>query len=332
MNQMKHTFHIVSCAAICLAVFVMLSCNKENPDNPMFDESRLGVCSWSWATDIPTVLKLMEENGIKAMQLATTPWVVDQMSEEQKKDFGDKEPREVLDAIKEEIRLGRISVFSTMVSFPYEEYTSRQTTYDADGFMFTKDKYGHDPKQVWEEELVIMDKAAALTSELGVPYLSTMPGFFSKDWDLALERVKQVCDICSKYGVTLLLEAGQEPASDLAFFLKILENRYSGIKIGISFDPANCLISQSGNPIEAFDTLLPWILQVHVTDGDEDAQWEDCFVAWGKGDISGKYDFLNHVHDSSYDGYLIVEVGSMVDGDQSAAVMSAYNAIAKYYK
>ncbi len=315
-----------------MVVSVLVSCKKEDgakEPKPLFDASRVGVCSWSWGMDVPSVLKQMKLKGIGGIQLATTPWVVDELSEEQKKDFGGKEPLDVLTDLYSEVLLGELDIMSTMVSFPYEEYTSRQTVYDSDGLMFTKDKYGHDPEEVWKEEREILGRAALLTWELGVKYLTLMPGFLSKDWDLAMERVKEACDTCSKYDVILLLDTGEDSAEDLANFLDKMDVKYPDIQLGVSFDPGNFLIYQSGDPIKAFDTLFPWIGQIHVTDGIENAAWDDCLVAWGEGDVSGKYNFLQHVHDSEYSGNLLIEVGSMVDGDKVSAIMSAYNAMTK---
>ncbi|MBQ0077870.1 MAG: sugar phosphate isomerase/epimerase, partial [Bacteroidales bacterium] len=176
--------------------------------------------------------------------------------------------------------------------------------------MFTEDGLGHSADEEWATNRVLVSKAAELASELGAPYLSTEVGFVNKDWNLALERVKAACDMCSAEGVTFLIESGQESGAEMKKFLEDLEKKYPGIKIGVNFDPANHILYDTDTPDNAFDILRPWIKQVHVKDCLLDASrrnsWSEDIV-WGTGDVSGKFDFLQHVYDSGYKGNLLVE-------------------------
>ena len=70
------------------------------------------------------------------------------------------------------------------------------------------------------------------------------------------------------------------------------------------------ILYDTDTPNNAFDILQPWIKQVHVKDCLLDASrrksWSEDIV-WGTGDVSGKFDFLQHVYDSGYKGNLLVE-------------------------
>lgn len=290
------------------------SCSKDEADDSTlkysFAPERIGVCSWSWKTDMTTILQNMKEMNIKGIQLATTPWVAGNLSDAQKEIFGNDESQEVLDEIKRLSASGEINIMSTMICFPHEDYSTMSTIENTSGFLFTEDNSGHNADEEWKTNFKLLEEAAKLTSELGVKYLSTEVGFVKKDWNLALERVREACDICSKYGVLFLIESGQESGTDMKLFLEDLENKYPGTKIGVNFDPANHLLYGTDTPDNAFDIIQPWIKQVHVKDAVTDpgkrAFWSEDIV-WGTGDVSTKYEFLQHVYNKGYTGNLLVE-------------------------
>ncbi|MGD0044716.1 MAG: TIM barrel protein, partial [Isosphaeraceae bacterium] len=58
------------------------------------------------------------------------------------------------------------------------------------------------------------------------------------------------------------LETGQETAAVLLGLLEKLDRP----NVGVNFDPANMLLYDKGNPIEALRLLGPWVRQVHIKD------------------------------------------------------------------
>lgn len=305
MKTFNRIFFFIGIAAL------LVSCSKDEYENTYhFSSDRIGVCSWSWKSDMNTILNAMETMGITGIQLATTPWVAGDLSNAQKEIFGYEESSDVLDRIKQLSKTGKLNIMSAMICFPHEDYTSLQTIWNTSGFMFTEDGLGHSADEEWMTNRSLVSAAAKLASELNIPYLSTEVGFVNKDWNLALERVKDACDICSTEGVTFLIESGQESGTEMKKFLEDLEKKYPETKIGVNFDPANHILYDTDTPNNAFDILQPWIKQVHVKDCLLDASrrksWSEDIV-WGTGDVSGKFDFLQHVYDSGYKGNLLVE-------------------------
>jgi len=292
-------------AILCL--FMCVSCGEKTYH---FQSSRIGVCSWSWKSDMNTILDAMGKMGITGMQLATTPWIAGDLSDAQKEIFGYEESSEVLDRIRSLAASGELNIMSSMICFPHEDYTSLETIYNTSGFLFTEDKYGHSAQNEWRVNSDLVKKAAELTASLNVLYLSTEVGFVKKDWNLALERVKYACDVCSAVGVTFLIESGQESGDEMKNFLEDLTSKYPGTRIGVNFDPANHILYDTDTPNNAFDILFDWICQVHIKDclcdPSKRAGWSEDIV-WGTGDVSRTFNFLQHVYDSGYKGNLLVE-------------------------
>jgi len=63
-------------------------------------------------------------------------------------------------------------------------------------------------------------------------------------------------------GSSIALETGQETAAAMAAFLKRVGRR----NVGVNFDPANMILYDQGDPVEAVKALGPWIRQCHVKD------------------------------------------------------------------
>ncbi len=305
---------------IVLGVFCVLfainfiSCSDDYNEgkiiNHQFSNERIGVCSWSWKTDMSTILKNMQEMNIQGIQLATTPWVAGNLSDAQKEIFGNNESESVLEDIKRLSKEGKINIMSCMVCFPHEDYSSIETIHKTSGFLFTEDAQGHTAEEEWATNSEIVRKAAVLTKELGVKYLSTEVGFVKKDWELALERVKYACDVCTENGVTFLIESGQESGEEMKKFIQDLESKHPGTQIGVNFDPANHILYGTDTPNHAFDILRPWVKQVHVKDANLDESTRKAWcedILWGTGDVKKTFNFLNHLYVVGYKGNLLVE-------------------------
>ena len=69
---MKKLLAIISAVALAFVV----GCGGKAPEASVkIDSSRIGVCSWSWRTDMKNVERLMDEAGIKGVHLALGPFI-----------------------------------------------------------------------------------------------------------------------------------------------------------------------------------------------------------------------------------------------------------------
>jgi sugar phosphate isomerase/epimerase len=102
------------------------------------------------------------------------------------------------------------------------------------------------------------------------------------------------------------LETGQEPAAVLLRFIQDVGRP----NLRINFDPANMILYGTGDPIEAWKTLAPWVISVHAKDGD----WPDRSAPeslgserpLGQGSV-GMERFVQAVAASGFRGSLNVE-------------------------
>jgi sugar phosphate isomerase/epimerase len=102
----------------------------------------------------------------------------------------------------------------------------------------------------------------------------------------------------------LLLETGQETAEELREFMEKLNHP----AIGVNFDPANMILYDKGNPIDAVRVLAPWIKHIHIKDATRTTQpgtW-GAEVPWGDGQV-GTEAFLNVLKEIGFEGVLAIE-------------------------
>ena len=104
--------------------------------------------------------------------------------------------------------------------------------------------------------------------------------------------------------IALGLETGQETAPVLVDLLQKL-NRPN---VGVNFDPANMILYDKGNPIEALRTLGPWIRQVHI----KDARRTKVPGTWGEEVVvgTGEVDwpaFFATLQELKFTGRLVIE-------------------------
>lgn len=252
---------------------------------------RIGVCSWSWRLPLKDVAAQMEKSGVKGIHLALGPFISPD------KRHGAAESAETFAFVKEKVSKGDWVLMSTMIGMVGEDYSTLETIRKTGGIV---------PDATWEKNRHIVTRGAQLTQELGCAYLSTHAGFLDesdpKAFKKFVERVLWMRDECRKYGVTLLLESGQETAEDLASFMA----RVPGV--GINFDPANMILYGKGNPREALKVLVPWIRQVHVKDAvltKVSGTW-GTEVPWGEGEVGGAT-FVADLERVGYSGNYVIE-------------------------
>ena len=274
-----------------VALLVAAGCHYAPVDRSVVEPSRVGVCSWSWRLPMKEVAAEMDKAGVKGIHLALGPFIAPD------KRHGAAEDAATLTFVKAKIATGEWKLMSTMVGTVGEDYSTLETIRRTGGIV---------PDEHWEANKKIVTAGAKLTQELGCKYMSTHAGFLDESDPAALakyiERVSWMRDECAKYGVTLILESGQETAEDLAKFMRKVRG------IGINFDPANMVLYAKGRPREALKLLYPWIRQVHVKDACETkvpGTW-GTEVPWGEGEVGGKF-FIAELEGLGYKGNYVVE-------------------------
>jgi len=240
----------------------------------------VGVCSWSLQTDIAGVAEAMNKIGLEHVHLGVRPAIEDP---------------DVLSRIRSQ----DWSITATMIDFPQEDYSTLEAIKITGGIV---------PDEYWERNRKLFLDAAGLTAELGVKYLTMHAGFIDES-DPAYagklrDRIRLLADAAAEKNVILLLETGQETAEELRDFLERLNHP----AIGVNFDPANMILYDKGNPIEALRILAAWIKHLHVKDATRTkvpGTW-GAEVPWGEGEVNPDA-FLATLDEIGFDGAMAIE-------------------------
>jgi sugar phosphate isomerase/epimerase len=118
------------------------------------------------------------------------------------------------------------------------------------------------------------------------------------------DRLIVTADLFSDHGVDLGLETGQETAAHLLEFLESMKRT----SVGANYDPANLILYDKGDPIEALRLLGPWIKQCHIKDATktrEPGTW-GAEVATGSGEVDWAA-FFRTVEEIQYPGTFAIE-------------------------
>ena len=261
----------------------------------------VGVCTWSLGNDLDKISILREQTQLNHLNLALGPAL-----------DGDEKylPR---------VRKDGWNISATMVGFPKEDYTTLETIKVTGGIV---------PDEDWEDNRKRTFDAIDITAELNVQYLLMHFGFLdTEDADKAkklYDRIKILADRAAEKSVQLLMETGQETAAELSQFLKELNHP----ALVVNFDPANMLLYDKGNPVEAVEVLAPWIKHVHIKDAlrtKTPGTW-GVEVPWGAGQVSPT-EFLKTLKKINFVGALAVEreAGDNRIGDVKTALDALKN-------
>jgi len=240
----------------------------------------VGICSWSLRTDIAGVADAMKKIGLEHVHLGIRPAV---------------ENAGVLAAIEKQDWI----ITSTMIDFPQEDYSTLESI---------KVTGGIGPDEYWEQSHKLFVGAVDVAAKLAVKYLSMHAGFIDES-DPAYtkkfyDRIRCLADAASKKDILLLLETGQETAQELRHFLEELNHP----AIAVNFDPANMILYDKGDPIEAVRVLSSWIKHIHIKDAirtEQPGTW-GAEVPWGDGQV-GPEAFLNTLKEIGFEGALAIE-------------------------
>jgi sugar phosphate isomerase/epimerase len=247
---------------------------------------RLAVCSWSLQPTRPEELTArLIELGIPRVQLALDPL---------------RENPKVWGNAVALLREKNIHIVSGMFGCVGEDYSTLETIRLTGGIA---------PDSTWEQNRKNIAATATLARNLGLKLVTFHAGFLphderAPDFAKMLARLQEVADAFRGLGIVLGLETGQETAPVLVQLLRKLDRE----NVGVNFDPANMILYDKGDPIEALRTLGPWIRQVHIKDGIRTKQpgtWGEEVPA-GTGAVNWR-EFFDTLSELNFSGAAVIE-------------------------
>ncbi len=205
---------------------------------------RVGVCSWSLLSGDASELAgtVRGQLGCGVVQLALDP-MIDRAWDEA--------------TTLEALSASEVEISSVMFAPVGEDYTTPDSIRRTGGFA---------PDVTWDKNRARAERAAGIASTLDASLVTMHAGAFVRA-DSALEsamveRIREIVSIFMDRGVRVGFETGHESAEDTLRLLAALDVEGAGV----NFDPANMLLYGSGDPIDAFEALLPRVVQCHVKD------------------------------------------------------------------
>src|SRR5688500_5293486 len=260
--------------------------------------NKLAVCSWSLQPDSPeALLAKVQEIGVPRLQIALDPF---------------RENPEVWNKFHQAARERGITCVSGMFGTVGEDYTTMETIRRTGGVV---------PDQHWDQNWKNIQQTAALAAKMGLKLVTFHAGFLpheesNPDFKKLLERIAKIADLFTKHNLELGFETGQEEGATLKTFLEKLGRK----NVGVNFDPANMILYDKGNPIEALRTLGPWLKQCHIKDANKTkttGEWGEEVPA-GTGQVDWKA-FFAALKELRFDGWCCIEREA---GTQRAADIS----------
>src|SRR5262245_24879551 len=224
-------------------------------------KDRLAVCSWSLQpTDPQQLVQHLRTIGVSRVQLALDPL---------------RENPAVWGSTAELFREQGIGIVSGMFGTVGEDYSTPESIRRTGGLV---------PDDTWEENWENAQANAELAERLGLRLVTFHAGFLPHEesdpqFEKLQHRIRLVADLYAAKGIDLAFETGQETAVTLKLFLEKLGRS----NIGVNFDPANMLLYDKGDPIDALRTLGPWVKQCHI----KDARRPQNPGAWGEEVVAG---------------------------------------------
>jgi sugar phosphate isomerase/epimerase len=247
---------------------------------------RLAVCSWSLQPSTPRdLIQQMQAVGIDQIQLALDP------IRENPLVWGDA---------AEQLKAVGFSIVSGMFGTVGEDYSTLESIRRTGGLV---------PDSTWEQNWRNIQANVILAEKLGMKLVTFHAGFLPHEesdpgFKKLIERIGRVADLFAAKGIQLGFETGQETATCLQLFLAKLDRP----TVGVNFDPANLILYDKGDPIDALRLLGPWLKQCHIKDATRTRQpgrWGEEVVV-GTGEVNWP-DFFQTLKDLKFPGYLCIE-------------------------
>lgn len=218
--------------------------------------TRLAVCSWSLQPGSPDeLIAAMRGIGLSRLQIALDPI---------------REEPAVWGNVAAKCRDAGIELVSGMFRTIGEDYSTLESIRRTGGVV---------PDATWEENWKNIREDASVAGRLGLGLVMFHAGFLPEhpndpDFAKLIARLRQIADFYAEEGVQLAFETGQETADCLKQFIDELGRP----NVGANFDPANMILYDKGDPIQALLTLGSLVKNCHV----KDANRTKVPGAWGE--------------------------------------------------
>ncbi len=247
---------------------------------------RLAVCSWSLQPAGPQqLIDQLKALGIPRVQIALDPI---------------RTQPGIWGKFPELCASHGIEMVSGMFGTVGEDYSTMESIRLTGGLT---------PDSAWEENWKNMSALAELARSMGLGLVTFHAGFLPHDerdpaFAKLLRRIQMVADVFASQKIELAFETGQESAATLLEFLQKLDRP----NLGVNFDPANMILYDKGDPIEALRILAPRLKQCHLKDAIKTRQpgtWGEE-VPLGAGQVDWKA-FFRTLEQVNFSGYLAIE-------------------------
>jgi sugar phosphate isomerase/epimerase len=231
------------------------------------------------------LLEAIQQTGVKCVQIALDPI---------------RQEPEIWGKTRELLNAAGVIIVSAMFGTIGEDYTTMESIRKTGGVV---------PDSNWAENWKNIQASADLAKSLGVKLVTFHAGFLphdhnSPEFKKLVSRIGQIADHFKRKGLDLAFETGQEDADDLELFL-ILLNRPN---VGVNFDPANMILYDRGDPIDALHVLGKRIKQVHIKDAIrtiKPGEWGREVPA-GTGEVEWKK-FFDTLDELRFSGFCCIE-------------------------
>lgn len=222
----------------------------------MIEPLAVGVCSWSLqVTSIPELAGLMHRLGVSVVQIACGDPHHASWKEE--------------DAMPAEAKAAGLHMSGAMLGFPGEDYTTPQSIERTGGF-------GNPATRA--ERLDVLKWGLQRTRDLALTDLTLHAGFLPEPGapgrTALLDTLAKVASLAADQGIIVAFETGLESA-------KLLRRTLDDLacpNLKVNFDPANMLLYDKDDPLEALEILAPDIRSVHA----KDAKRPSTPGSWGE--------------------------------------------------
>ncbi len=164
--------------------------------------------------------------------------------------------------------------------------------------------------RAWREKRVqTLIQASDFAKKFGIPAVQTHCGFIPEDpsnpfYLETLAAIREVARYCKQNGQNFRYETGQETPITLLRAIEDvgLDNQ------GVNFDCANFVLYGKANPVDALETLAPYVQGIHAKDGlyptDPRRLGKEVPIGKGKVDFPRIIQRLKELH---YQGAITIE-------------------------
>ena len=143
--------------------------------------------------------------------------------------------------------------------------------------------------------------------------------------------VRRICDHAVQHRQTFALETGQERPDVLVDFIRAVDRP----NLRVNFDPANMILYGTGDPIDALRLLAPWVVSVHMKDGDwppaGDPEALGVERPLGQGAV-GIERFLTTLREIGFRGPLNIERETEDQAERWRDIAAAVRLLARYHQ